>query len=217
MLIKDYLSQDFPMLSPTDEVQTAINLLHQFGFSHVFVSENQHYLGALSKEVLQENTSKTLGQLQAFTERFAISQDSNMVDVLKLFNLLHCNVLPVISPEEKYLGSVDVQDLMAEYAQYPMFAEIGAMLTVEIGRKAYSMIEVAKIVESHNNKFYGAFISQMNQDFVQITMKISPENLSSINQTFTRFGYRVVQKYYADLQEELIKDRLDFLNRFMQI
>jgi hypothetical protein len=217
MLIKDYLSQDFPMLSPNDGADKALALLHQFGFSHIFVSEDQHYLGALSKAHLQDNLGKNLGDLRSSFTRFALSQDSNMVDVLKLFNLLKCNVLPVLDAQEHYLGSIAVQNLMAEYAQYPMFAEIGAMLTVEISQKGYGMTEIAKIVESHNNKFYGAFISHMDQDWVQITMKISPENLSSITQTFVRFGYRVVQKYYADQQEELIKDRLDFLNKFMEI
>jgi hypothetical protein len=57
------------------------------------------------------------------------------------------------------------------------------------------MTEIAKIVESNNSKFYGAFISFANDEIVQVTMKISNENLSSIDETFDRYGYHVVENF----------------------
>ena len=60
------------------------------------------------------------------------------------------------------------------------------------------MTEITKIVESNNSKFYGAFISHVNDDVIQVTMKINHDNLSSIDETFDRFGYHVVHKFYND-------------------
>lgn len=72
------------------------------------------------------------------------------------------------------------------------------------------MTEIANIVESNNSKFYGAFISNMSDDVIQVTIKISNENLSSIDETFDRYDYRIVQKYYSDEKSDLLQDRFGF-------
>ncbi len=79
------------------------------------------------------------------------------------------------------------------------------------------MTEIAKIVESNNSKFYGAFISHVNDDVIQVTMKINHDNLSSIDETFDRFGYHVVHKFYNDEKEDLIKDRYQYFQKIFRI
>jgi hypothetical protein len=101
-------------------------------------------------------------------------------------------------------------------SKYPLFSERGAVLTVETSLKSYSMTEIAKIVESNNSKFYGSFISFINDEIVQVTMKISNENLSSIDETFERYGYHVVRKFYNDEKEDLIKDRYQYFQKYLE-
>jgi hypothetical protein len=43
------------------------------------------------------------------------------------------------------------------------------------------MTEIANIIESNNSKFYGGFISFMSDEVIQVTIKISNENLASID------------------------------------
>jgi len=78
------------------------------------------------------------------------------------------------------------------------------------------MTDVCKIVESNNGKIYGSYISAFIDDEVQITIKISSENLSSIDETFERYGYNVVHKYYNDEKEDLLKDRFGFFQKYME-
>jgi hypothetical protein len=47
-------------------------------------------------------------------------------------------------------------------------------------------------------------------------LKISSENLSSIDETFERYGYKVVEKYYNDEKEELLKDRFVFFQKYLE-
>jgi hypothetical protein len=79
------------------------------------------------------------------------------------------------------------------------------------------MTEIANIVESNNSKFYGAFISHMSDDVIQVTIKISNENLSTIDETFDRYDYRIVQKYYSDEKSDLFQDRFGFFQKFIEI
>jgi len=51
---------------------------------------------------------------------------------------------------------------------------------------------------------------------VQVTMKISNDNLSSIDETFERYGYHVVRKFYKDEKEDLIKDRYQYFQKYLE-
>jgi hypothetical protein len=78
------------------------------------------------------------------------------------------------------------------------------------------MTEIANIVESNNSKFYGGFISFMSDEVIQVTIKISNENLAD-RLTFDRYDYRIVEKYYSDEKTDLFKDRFGFFQKFIEI
>ncbi|MNX95696.1 hypothetical protein D3C86_1279810 [compost metagenome] len=90
-------------------------------------------------------------------------------------------------------------------------------MTIQTTGLHYSMTEISQIVESNNAKIYGTFISAIKEDSIEITLKISNENLSSIDETFERYGYTVVTKHYDDEKEELLKDRFGFFQKFLEI
>lgn len=217
MLIKDYISKDFPAFETSSFVDEALNLVNDFGFSHIFIKQKGIYQGALLKEVLEENPGVLLSEVSIHSERFAVSGESTLLDTIKIFNTFDANILPVINPNEKYLGYISYEDVFKEFSKYPLFSENGAVLTVETSLKTYSFTEIAKIVESNNCRFFGAFINSIEEDRIQITMRISHENLSSVDESFERFGYSVVRKFYTDEKEEMLKDRYQFMQKYLQI
>ncbi len=139
------------------------------------------------------------------------------MDSIRLFYTFNANVIPVINKNEKYLGYISCDDVFQTFSKYPLFSETGATLTIETPARKYSMTEIANIVESNNSKFYGGFISFMSDEVIHITLKISNENLASIDATFDRYDYRIVEKYYSDDKTDLFKDRLGFLQKFIEI
>lgn len=216
MLISEYISKDFPAFDSNTSVEEALEIAKEFGFTHVFVKKNNIFLGGICKEFLEENPNKKIRDILLHTERFAILEGNTILDCVKLFYTFNANVIPIINKNEKYLGYIAYDDVFNEFSKYPLFSENGAVLTVETNLKTYSMTEIAKIVESNNSKFYGAFISHITEDLVQITMKISNENLSSIDETFDRYGYHVVRKFYNDEKEDLIKDRYQYFQKYLE-
>lgn len=216
MFIKDYISKDFPSFHLTDSVEEAKAALDAFCFSHIFIKKNHHFYGALSKESLEESEG-TLKSLEHLIERFAILEDNSIIESIRLFYTFDSNVVPVINKNEKYLGYISCEDVFQELSKYPLFSETGAVLTVEIPAKRYSMTEIANIVESNNSKLYGALISEMAEDFVRVTLKIGNENLSSIDATFERYDYKIIEKFYNDEKTDMLKDRFGFLQKFIEI
>ncbi|MDN5481950.1 MAG: CBS domain-containing protein, partial [Chryseobacterium sp.] len=214
--IKDYISKDFPCFSLTDSIESARNTLEDFGYSHIFIKKSHHFYGAIAEDFLYEGDG-ILKDLEHQIERFAILEDNNIMDSIRLFYTFSSNVVPVINKNEKYLGYITCEDIFQNFSRYPLFSETGAILTVEIPARRYSMTEIANIVESNNSKFYGGFITSMSDEMIQITIKISNENLSSIDATFDRYDYRIVQKYYSDEKSDLFNDRFGFFQKFIEI
>jgi CBS domain-containing protein len=215
MFIKDYISKDFPCFSLTDSIESAREMLEAFGYSHIFIKKSHHFYGAIAQDFLYEDG--ILKNLEHQIERFAILEDNNIMDSIRLFHTFNANVVPVINKGEKYLGYISCEDIFQDLSKYPLFSESGAILTVEVPSRKYSMTEIAKIVESNNSKFYGAFISFMSDEVIQVTIKISNENLSSIDETFDRYDYRIVEKYYSDEKSDLFNDRFGFFQKFIEI
>lgn len=216
MFIKDYISKDFPCFSLTDSIESARSTLEDFGYTHIFIKKSHHFYGAIAKDFLYESEG-TLKDLEHQVERFAILEDNNIMDSIRLFYTFNSNVIPVINKTEKYLGYITCEDVFQDLSRYPLFSESGAILTVEAPARKYSMTEIANIVESNNSKFYGGFISFMSEEVVRVTVKISNENLASIDATFDRYDYRIVEKFYSDEKTDLFKDRFGFFQKFIEI
>jgi len=216
MFIKDYISKDFPCFSLTDSIESARDMLEDFGYSHVFVKKSHHFYGAIAQDFLYEEEG-TLKDLEHQIERFAILEDNNIMDSIRLFYTFNANIIPVINKSEKYLGYISCEDIFQDLSKYPLFSELGAILTIETPARKYSMTEIANIIESNNSKFYGGFISFMSDEVIHVTIKISNENLGSIDATFDRYDYRIVEKFYSDEKSDLFKDRFGFLQKFIEI
>lgn len=216
MFIKDYISKDYPAFNTSDSIEEANEVAKEFGYSHVFIKKKGIYQGALSQQFLEESPEGNLASLEHHFEKFALHDDGNILDSIKLFHTFNTNIIPIITKQEKYRGYFSCDDVFSEFAKYPLFSETGALLVVQIHSKNYSMTDVCKIVESNNAKIYGCYISSFVDEDVQITLKISSENLSSIDETFERYGYNVVHKYYDDEKEELLKDRFGFFQKYME-
>ncbi len=216
MYIKDYISKDYPAFNSGDLIQDANEIAKEFGHSHIFVKKKGIYQGAISQQFLEESPEGSLSTLDIHYEKFAILEDGNLLDTIKLFHTYNSNIVPVISKSEKYVGYLSCDDIFNEFSKYPLFSENGAIMIVQTNDKHYSFTEICKIVESNNSKLFGCYINAMTEDYTQITLKISSDNLASIQETFERYGYLIVLKYFDDQKDDLLKDRFGFLEKYLE-
>lgn len=216
MFIKDYISKDYPAFDISDSIEEASETAKEFGFTHIFIKKKGYYAGALSQSFLEESPEGKLSSLEIHFEKFAILEDGNILDSVKLFHTFNTNIVPVVGKNEKYLGYISSDDVFNEFSKYPLFSENGAVLTIQTSNQFYSFTEISKIVESNNAKIYGMYVSGFDEDGILITLKISSENLSSIHETFERYGYSVIHKHYDDEKEELLKDRFGFFQKYLE-
>ncbi|MDO4224328.1 MAG: CBS domain-containing protein [Bergeyella zoohelcum] len=217
MFIQNYISKDYPVFQLGDSITQALDFTRGFGFSHIFITDNGFFIGAISKDCLDEYSTENLASLEAHIQRFGVLEEGNIIDSVPLFHSFEANIIPVIGKNENYLGYISYEDVFNEFSKYPLFSENGAILTIQAIGKYYSFTEIANIVENNNGKLYGIYISAINEGNFWITIKINSTSLSSIGKTFERYGYSIVYKHYTDNQEDLMKDRFGFFQKYLEI
>lgn len=217
MRISEYLLKDFSPFKCSDTAKNALQLCNEYGISHIPIVEKENYIGCIPKEALIESHSdEKLSALKHQADRISISSSSAIFEAIHLFYVHNTTIIPVFD-QNKYQGYLLQEDVMAALSKTPFISEPGAIIIVEIPERQYALSEVTKIVESNNNQLFGAICSQIDHAQVQILIKISSENLSSVSETFERFGYRIVDKFFHDEQTDFIEDRYHQLMKYMNI
>ncbi len=216
--IIDFINNNIKPLRTTDTIADAQDLFAEYPFSHFPVLEEGVYLGCAGAEDTELiDIEKTLGDNRYNLERFYARDTMIWLDVLEVFAKNETNLVPVLDKDNKYLGYYEITDIITFFHDTPFLKENGGILIVEKGIADYTMSQVAQIVESNNGRLLGAFISEANQDKVQITLKISLGGLSEIIQTFRRYNYEIISEHQEDTYLNTLKDRSDYLDRYLNI
>lgn len=216
--ITEFINNDIKPLRTTDSVATAQDLFAEYPFSHFPVLEDGVYMGCAGSEDTElMEIQKTLGENRYSFERFFVRENTIWLDVLGVFAKNQTNILPVLTENNKYLGYYEITDIINFFHGTPFMKEEGGILVVEKNLVDYSMSEAAQIVESNNGRLLGLFVSETNTEKVQITMKISLGGLSEIIQTFRRYNYEIISEHQEDTYLNTLKDRSDYLDKYLNI
>ncbi len=219
MNLSDYLINDIKPLLNTGLVSDLQLLFNQLTYSHIPIkNEEGVYLGCISENDTHcFKKEEVISDCSYATEGFFVREDTNWLDVLEAFAQNSSNIMPVLNSSNKYLGYYELNDIIGLFNETPFFSENGAVLIIEKGLTDYSFSEISQIVESNDGKLYGAFISKIENDVAQITLKIGNVGLSEIMQTFRRYSYNVVSGHEEDSYLDGLKERSDYLNRYLNI
>lgn len=218
MLITDLIINECKPLSLKSNPVDALNTIDDFKVSHLPVFEGLTFLGNISETQLFDIDHEI--DLKTTRERlnyFFVTENSTVFEAVKVFYTHDCNMIPVLNELEQYLGYIVSDDVLAVLSKMPLISEPAAMLTVTIPERQYSMSEISKIMESNNAKLFGVFVSGYQLDNVEVTVKFNAENLSSVGETFERFGYGIKHRFFNDEKQDLLEDRYQQLMKYLDI
>jgi len=219
MKISEYISKDISALTLKSSISEAKALFVNLPYSHIPIVENNLLVGSISEGDIQtiDTDENLLEEYKYLFDDFFIRNSDNWIDILKMFAASETNILPVLSDKSKYIGYYELSDVLHYFNDTPLLNHEGVFLVIEKGLKDYSFAEISQIVESNEAKLIGIFISGYKNDLVRITLKISTEKINDIIQTFRRYGYNLLTKHKEDLLLEELKNRSDYLQKYLNI
>ncbi len=205
----------FELTTKVSEVQNAFN---QLSYSHIPVTKDGIFEGAISENDAHcYDAEKTLEAYQYSLESFHVKQHTNWLDILEAFALNNSTIMPVLSENYKYIGYYELSDIMNIFNDTPFLGEAGGIIVVEKEIAGYSFSEICQIVESNDAKILGVFVSKMENNTAQITIKIGHTGINAIVQTFRRYSYNVVSNHEEDRFIEDLKKRSKYLDKYLKM
>ena len=216
MNITDYILNDFNPLTLQSTVKEALQLFKTYPITHIPILDNAHFVGCISQsDVLTiDNKNGLLKEQQDFLDHFQSNNEESIIELLKVFSNNNTNILPVIF-DHKYVGYYELNDILEVFSQSPFLSSDGFVLIIQKNNKEYSMSEVAQIIESNNGSLLGSYISNSLGDKIELTLKIASQEINEIIQSFRRYNYTIITEHQDDIYLEELKDRSDYLQKFL--
>lgn len=219
MKLSEFIINDIKPLNSKSKISDLQLLFNQLTYSHIPIKNDDGvFLGSFFEaDAHCFESKKTLNDYIYSLEDFYVRDTTLWLDVLEAFAVNSANIMPVLNSANVYLGYYELKDIISLFSESPFFSEAGGILVVEKGINDYSLSEVSQIVESNNGKILGAFVSKMNTDLIQITLKIGNTGLNDIIQTFRRYSYNILSGHEEDGYIESLKERSDYLNKYLNM
>ena len=218
MHIQNLIVPNIPVFKTEDSLKKVIQFFKDSTFSHTTVIEKGMFLGVLSgNDVENFERDKKVEDYRYNLEAVFVRKDTNWLDVIETFARNEANLIPVLDDQETVIGHYDLTDVVSVFIDTPFFTEPGGIIVVAKGIKDYSFSEIAQIVESNNAKLIGGFITDVRNDVIQITVKISANNYNDVLQTFRRYNYNVLFGNNDDQFLEDLKQRSDYLDKYLNV
>ncbi|MBJ2176101.1 acetoin utilization protein acuB [Aureibaculum sp. A20] len=219
MITSDYISKDVRALQTTDKVSKAKGLFNLLTFTHLPVIEQGNFMGLIAENDVQTITDddQLISEYSYLFQSFFARKNTNWFELLKIFALNEATIIPVVTEKLKYLGYYELADILHIFNSTPFLNQSGAVMVVSKGVSEYSFSEISQIVESNNAKLLGAFISNINKETAEITIKISDHDLNNTIQSFRRYNYTILNSFHVDEYLNTLKERSDYLQKYLDI
>ena len=213
-----YIINDVQPFASTKSIKELQSAFNQLTYTHFPIIKEGEFEGCISgTDVHCFETDKLIGDYSYAIEPFFVRLETNWLDILEAFALHNTNIMPVLNEKNKYIGYYELSDIIGIFNDTPFLNEAGGIIVVEKGVRDYSFSEICQIVESNDAKILGIFISRLNSDTMQATIKIGHQGVNEIVQTFRRYSYNVVSSHDEDLLIEDLKERSNYLDKYLNI
>lgn len=219
MNLQDYISNDLTTLAPEDTIGVSKEKTKKQRVSHFPIIKNNKFFGSISESDLStfDEDKKSISNFQYAFELFFATEDDTLIELISLFSIHESNILPVLNREKEYIGFYELSDVLALYAETPYLKEEGVILILEKNNAAFSIGEITQISESNNVIVCGLYISKKTEENTQVTIKVKTENINEIIQSYRRYEYNVISNHEDDSYLEDLKNRSNYLQKYLSI
>jgi hypothetical protein len=214
----DYLRRDFRPLDWNEKIGKVQDFFSDQHFTHFPVIDGMVFRGSLALndvEILDED--KLVKDFGYVLSPFFCRENTHWLDALELFAQHDTNIIPVLDPENQYVGYYELNDMVRFLNETPFLSEPGNLLIIEKEFQSFSMSQIVQIIEGNNGKMLGLFVSETQGNLIQITIKLTLGGINEIIQSFRRYGYEIVSHHEEDNYLLGLKERSDYLKRYLDL
>ncbi|MFB6457717.1 CBS domain-containing protein [Chitinophaga sp. Hz27] len=220
MIARELISTTIPVLHPSDTGVEALRLMNELHLTQLPLVVDNKYMVLLDEDALLDlnNPDITLASIENDGFKPAIPEQAHIFEALKLFNEFKLAVLPVVSKENDYLGSVTKETLIGALAQFNGVKEVGGLLALDLDPRDYSLSEIARIAESNDISILSVqTLTDPATGRLEVLLKTNRMELQSLVATFERFNYQIKYLISESPEEDAVKKNYDLLMNYISM
>lgn len=183
------------------------------------VVDGANLLGSVNESDVYtfEDPDKQLKDVKFTFNRDFVYDYQHIFEVLRLISSTGLTMLPVLDSDEKYLGCIQLSDLVQRLGQIMAVDNPGAIIVLEMNQNDFVLTEIAQMAESQDAKILNMFVTpHTDSTKIDVTIKLNTMEIQALMQTFNRYNYIVKATYTEDekMYDDL-RDRYDSLMRYL--
>jgi acetoin utilization protein AcuB len=221
MIAKNFISNTPPPVRLSETGTDVLFHMDENRLADMPVVDKNNLLGSVLESdvfLLDDPDAPLSGQKVAYKRHF-VFESQHVLDVIKTMASSGLTVLPVLNDKEKYTGCIVQGAFVQMLASILSVDNPGAIIVLEVNQRDYVLSEIAKIVESQDNKILNLFVTtEKDSTKMEVTIKLNTMEIQALVQTFNRYNYIIKAAYTEDekMYDDL-RDRYESLMRYLSI
>ena len=219
----EYLDPSIPFLKTSDSVEKGLDWLEEYKVGHIPVvhPETNEYLGLASEIVLlnEQGNGLKIADIPLQYQKDIVKVDSHIYDALSIIGVTDLDVVPVVDGDSKFAGVLTSNGLLKCVAQLSAVTSHGGIVELMMNSYDYSMVEIARAVESNGAKILSSYISNVDEaiDKIKVILKLNINDISLVVAEFQQLSYTVVALYSDNELPDNTEDNYKHLFKYLDL
>jgi acetoin utilization protein AcuB len=216
----DILSAGIPHLNPEDTVLLAKDIMVDHHVAHLPVVSENKLLGIINEDSLLDASADdaTMNSLQTLFSHASVQGIGHILDTLHVCSEFQLTLVPVLSEESDYVGSITAMDLLRHTDRIIGAGDPGAIIVLEMDRVNFAFSEIIKLVETNDAQVtqLNTYADPITSSFF-ITLRINKLEVSDIIATFQRYEYKIKYYFGEEQYENELRSNYNHLMNYLSI
>ena len=207
MLVKDFITNEIPVLKYCDTVEYALNLMDELKVKQLpLVTGEGLYRGMVEDKSLLEVPLLTVPLADVSLLDVSIKGSASLHEALSLMARYGLSLLPVRSSGRHYVGVIMQDRMVGCLADWCGANRDGSVIVLELEAHDFNLTELSRLVES-NNAHVLSLLTRMDPDSGRwwVALKIDLVDASPVLRSLERFNYNV---RYHFMEQGVVDERL---------
>ena len=219
MLVKDFITQEIPVLKNFETGEYALALMDDFKLKHLPVLDGNQYSCLVSeKDVFSmPRLDRPVGKPVNFAP--FVTPEHHLYEVLRLAVDYSLTLVPVLNAEREVIGGVTRERMVDVLAETCCVGAEGSIVVLETAPQDYDLAEIVRLTEGNNAHILSLFsrLDKVTEKLI-VTLKIDLEDASPVIRSFERFNYTVLYYFMKKgMVDDVLKKRMDELLFYMNM
>lgn len=220
MIAKEFISSLVPPIKLSDTGEKALGWMADFHVRHLPVVSKGHFIGIISEDdILDFSNPEAMIEAHPISKQHAsVNEYEHIYEIVKIAVQFQLSIIPVVDDTERLLGVITLESLLSHFAQSTALTEPGSILVLEVGRRNYSLAEIARLAEYEQATILSASIlSHPDSMNLEVTLKFNSREISRLVATYERFNYRIKASYQESDYMDDLQERYDGLMNYLNV